>query len=256
MTTPETTTPIDVKDHLGLAHLACQPYRGAAGRGLDYDDLFQSACEGLTYAAKTYDPSRGAFSTYALPMARKYVKRTVTTGTRTVKCPEYAQDRAARASRPQRAPVAAPRERRTAGGAFDWSAPGARPEAFVPVTRCPPAPTWVDVAIPITRLHAPSDEQSFDSVLYKDDNTTLHDTMADPDQVDPETAIADREQNAHQLEAFWKALRELTPRQAEVITGRLLGRTQASLGRELGVTKARIQQIESEATARLAELVA
>ena len=57
---------IKIEDHLGLVHSCCQRFRK---RGLEYDDIFQSGCIGLTKAAKNFDfKKRVQFSTYAVPV--------------------------------------------------------------------------------------------------------------------------------------------------------------------------------------------
>lgn len=57
---------IDIESHFGLVHSCCQRFRG---RGVEYDDLFQTGCIGLTKAAKKFDFERGVkFSTYATPV--------------------------------------------------------------------------------------------------------------------------------------------------------------------------------------------
>ena len=40
-----------------------------------YDDLFQIGCIGLIRASRGYDPSKGAFSTYAIPCIRSEIWR-------------------------------------------------------------------------------------------------------------------------------------------------------------------------------------
>jgi RNA polymerase sporulation-specific sigma factor len=63
---------IKIEDHLGLVHSCCQRFRR---RGLDYDDVFQSGCMGLTKAAKNFDPTKGVqFSTYAVPVILGEIK--------------------------------------------------------------------------------------------------------------------------------------------------------------------------------------
>lgn len=63
---PENLKKIDIESHFGLVHSCCQRFRG---RGIDYDDLFQTGCIGLTKAAKKFDFKRGVkFSTYATPV--------------------------------------------------------------------------------------------------------------------------------------------------------------------------------------------
>ncbi len=63
---------IKIEDHLGLVHSCCQRFRK---RGLEYDDVFQSGCMGLTKAAKNFDATKGVqFSTYAVPVILGEIK--------------------------------------------------------------------------------------------------------------------------------------------------------------------------------------
>jgi len=56
---------VEVESHLPLAASCARRF---FGKGIDDEDLYQFACEGLIKAAARYDPSRGvAFSTYAVP---------------------------------------------------------------------------------------------------------------------------------------------------------------------------------------------
>lgn len=62
-----------IKSNFGLVHACCKRF---IGRGVDYDDLFQSGCIGLVKAARDFDESRGfAFSTYAVPVILGEIKR-------------------------------------------------------------------------------------------------------------------------------------------------------------------------------------
>ncbi len=62
-----------IKNNFGLVHACCKRF---TGRGIDYDDLFQSGCMGLVKAARDFDESRGfAFSTYAVPVILGEIKR-------------------------------------------------------------------------------------------------------------------------------------------------------------------------------------
>ncbi len=62
-----------IKSNFGLVHACCKRF---IGRGIDYDDLFQSGCIGLVKAARDFDESRGfAFSTYAVPVILGEIKR-------------------------------------------------------------------------------------------------------------------------------------------------------------------------------------
>ncbi len=52
--------------NLGLVHTCARRF---AGRGIDYDDLYQAGCVGLVKAADGFQPERGlCFSTYAVPL--------------------------------------------------------------------------------------------------------------------------------------------------------------------------------------------
>ena len=63
---------IDIEKHFGLVHLCCQRFRK---RGIEYDDIFQSGCIGLTKAAKNFDCTKGVkFSTYAVPVILGEIK--------------------------------------------------------------------------------------------------------------------------------------------------------------------------------------
>ncbi len=62
-----------IKSNFGLVHACCKRF---TGKGVDYDDLFQSGCIGLVKAARDFDESRGfAFSTYAVPVILGEIKR-------------------------------------------------------------------------------------------------------------------------------------------------------------------------------------
>lgn len=62
-----------VTENIGLVHACARRY---TGRGIDYDDLYQSGCEGLVKAAAGYDSSRNVrFSTYAVPAILGEIRR-------------------------------------------------------------------------------------------------------------------------------------------------------------------------------------
>ena len=62
-----------VTENMGLVHACARRYMG---RGIDYDDLYQSGCEGLVKAAAGYDGSRSVrFSTYAVPAILGEIRR-------------------------------------------------------------------------------------------------------------------------------------------------------------------------------------
>ena len=53
-------------ENMGLVHACAKRF---AGKGIEYDDLFQAGCVGLIKAADGFQPERGLkFSTYAVPL--------------------------------------------------------------------------------------------------------------------------------------------------------------------------------------------
>lgn len=59
--------------NIGLVHSCARRFRD---RGLEYDDLFQAGCVGLTKAVDGFDTERGLqFSTYAVPVILGEIRR-------------------------------------------------------------------------------------------------------------------------------------------------------------------------------------
>lgn len=62
-----------IEQNLGLVHAICKRF---AGKGIEYEDLYQSGCIGLVKAFDAFDEERGyMFSTYAVPVIMGAVKR-------------------------------------------------------------------------------------------------------------------------------------------------------------------------------------
>jgi len=62
-----------IENNLGLVHSVCRRF---TGRGIEYDDLFQTGCIGLLKAVEAFDSERGiCFSTYAFPVIMGEIKR-------------------------------------------------------------------------------------------------------------------------------------------------------------------------------------
>ena len=62
-----------IESNLGLVHSICKRF---AGRGIEYDDLYQAGCIGLIKAADAFDEERGLmFSTYAVPVIMGEIRR-------------------------------------------------------------------------------------------------------------------------------------------------------------------------------------
>lgn len=62
-----------IEENIGLVHSIAKRF---TGRGVDYEDLFQSGCIGLIKAVDHFDESKGfKFSTYALPVIMGEIRR-------------------------------------------------------------------------------------------------------------------------------------------------------------------------------------
>lgn len=62
-----------IEQNLGLVHTICKRF---SGKGIEYDDLYQSGCMGLVKAFDAFDEDRGlCFSTYAVPVIMGEVRR-------------------------------------------------------------------------------------------------------------------------------------------------------------------------------------
>ena len=62
-----------IEENLGLVHAICKRF---AGKGIDYEDLYQAGSLGLVKAADAFDRERGiCFSTYAFPVIMGEIRR-------------------------------------------------------------------------------------------------------------------------------------------------------------------------------------
>ncbi|MDE6723823.1 MAG: sigma-70 family RNA polymerase sigma factor [Eubacterium sp.] len=62
-----------IEENIGLVHSVAKRFKG---RGVDYEDLFQSGCIGLIKAVDNFDETKGfQFSTYAVPVIMGEIKR-------------------------------------------------------------------------------------------------------------------------------------------------------------------------------------
>lgn len=66
--------------------------RQCSGRGVDFEDLLQSAKLGLLYSTKKYDPSKAKFITYATSWVWQYCLRNIENTGRTIRLPNHVQE--------------------------------------------------------------------------------------------------------------------------------------------------------------------
>ena len=216
-----------VSSNLRLVVMAAKRYMNHTS--LSFEDLIQEGNVGLIAAVEKFDPEKGfRFSTYAMYWIKQAISRAILNNSRSIRIPIHILELKTKYGKAQK-------------------------ELFESLDREPTIGEiakhmGLDVKKVIEIETLIKDPVSLNTALNDEDDGTLEDLVADPNQDNPD----DRMDNEFRAKAINSILDTLSNREKEIIVSRygLNGKkpkTLDQLGADYKLSKERIRQIEQEA---------